>query len=134
MYVEDVELSRSILRLGWKLYYCADAEIIHVTGGTSEKAPSGFAILMKQESIGKYMLKYYGIAGQFLHRVAVLSESVVNLVLVPFLFVGSCLFSRLQESEWTSARSKGTLLLAWSLGLKRPVIIGAAQKSSSKNP
>ena len=71
MYAEDADLSRSVRELGWELYYEAECAIIHLCGGISERAPSGFSVLMKQKSIHLLIEKYQGHFAAWRHRLAV---------------------------------------------------------------
>ena len=122
MYAEDVDLCRAILAAGWKLYYLSTAEIVHVAGGTSDQAPSGFSILMKSESIAKFMRKYHGVTGALVYRVATLVGSAFRLVALAGLRV-LALFSRgARRPEIAASVFKHRTLLLWSLGLKKPVV------------
>lgn len=122
MYAEDVDLSRTIIDQGSKLYYCAEAEVVHVSGGTSAKAPSGFSILMKNDSINKLMRKYHGPVGAFLHRLVVCVGSLARLlVLIPARIIPG-LNSREQADERTASTAKQKLALLWALGIKRPFV------------
>ncbi|MGE3309823.1 MAG: glycosyltransferase family 2 protein [Limisphaerales bacterium] len=119
MYAEDVDLSQTVLNLGHKLYYCAETHIIHVAGGTSAKAPSGFSVLMKSESIHKLMSKYHGAAGAFLYRIVVLVTSLVRLLVsLPALLLARIAFPD-RAGRFSASAFKSRLLLSWSLGLKR---------------
>jgi len=71
MYAEDADLSRTIQGLGWKLYYTAETEVIHVCGASTDKAPGGFSVVMKHESICRLMQKYHGTSGAWRYRLAV---------------------------------------------------------------
>jgi hypothetical protein len=119
MYAEDADLSRAIEALGWKLYYTAEAEVIHVCGGTSEKAPSGFSILMKQESIGRMMSKYYGLPGGILYRLGTLCGACLRLLAALMLWLTRPLCSSQRQSDGAQLFLKPRFLLLWSLGLKR---------------
>lgn len=123
MYAEDVDLSRTVLDLGWKLYYTADAEIIHVAGGTSAKAPSGFAILMKSESINKLIRKYQGGVAALCHRIVLLLAALLRmLALIParLLLLGSSSQERL--AAWKGSLFKVQLIILWALGLRKAVV------------
>lgn len=123
MYAEDVDLSRTVLDLGWKLYYTADAEIIHVAGGTSAKAPSGFAILMKSESINKLIRKYQGGVAAVCHRGVLLFAALLRmLALLParLLLLGSSSQERL--AAWRGSLFKVQLIILWALGLRKAVV------------
>jgi GT2 family glycosyltransferase len=111
MYAEDVDLSRTLISLGWKLYYCAEAETFHVCGGTSSKAPSGFAVLMKNESIAKYIRKYHGCFGEIPFRGAVFLAAGIRFAVTALVRV----FSR---SALAPSR-KEQLTMLWALGFKR---------------
>jgi GT2 family glycosyltransferase len=122
MYAEDVDLCRAILERGWKLYYLSTAEIIHVAGGTSEKAPSGFSILMKSESIAKFMRKYHGASGALVYRLATLVGSGFRLGILGLLRVLAVFSAAARRREIAVSFFKHRTLLLWSLGLQKPVI------------
>lgn len=119
MYAEDADMCRTIMANGKKLYYLASTEIIHVAGGTSEKAPSGFSILMMSESIAKFMKKYYGGPGMAFYRVGTLLTSLFRLAALAFVWIPVAL-TRIKPME--SLRNgffRHRLLVLWALGLKR---------------
>lgn len=119
MYAEDVDLCRTVLDKGSKLYYLAEAEITHVAGGTSQKAPSGFSILMKSESIHKLMKKYHGAAGALLYRLVVASASLFRLALsLPALLLAK-LASPARAARLSASVAKSRFQLAWAFGLRR---------------
>lgn len=119
MYAEDVDLCESMKKTGWKLYYCANSEIIHIAGGTSRKAPSNFSILMKCTSIGQFMRKHYGAMGAVLYRAAVFLASLLRLVL---LTVASFVMPAVGEDTRNRIRSafkSPFVSILWSLGLRK---------------
>jgi GT2 family glycosyltransferase len=119
MYAEDVDLSRSVGDLGWKLLYMAEAEIVHESGGTSAKAPSGFSVLMKAQSINQMIRKYQGRCASLLYRGALLLGSGFRL-----LGLGTLRVIRpagLGPSQKQSI-AKQKLIVLWALGLKHPTI------------
>jgi GT2 family glycosyltransferase len=122
MYAEDVDLCRSLLDRGWGLYYLSTAEIIHVAGGSSRKAPSGFSVLMKCESIAKLISKYDGPIGCFGYRLgtAVASSFRLGAAFVSKLF--SAVLRRGSNAQLANSLAKSSMILMWSLGLRRPTI------------
>jgi GT2 family glycosyltransferase len=108
MYAEDADLSRTIRALGWKLYYCADATVTHVTGGVTAATPKAFSVLMKAESVNKMIAKYHGRNAAVLHRVAVLVGGLVRLGATKTFLGGPS--------------SKYEQLVLWSLGRRQATV------------
>jgi GT2 family glycosyltransferase len=123
MYAEDADLSRTIRALGWKLYYCAEAVIIHVGGGVTVSAPGTFSYLMKQESINKLIQKYQGRSAAVMHRIAVCIGGVVRLGAV---LLGSLMVipraDAASTARWAASRLKQQQLILWSLGLRKATV------------
>jgi len=71
MYAEDVDLSQSVRRAGWELYYDAGCAIVHACGGASQRAPSGFSVLMKQRSVEQLIEKHQGRSAARRYRLLV---------------------------------------------------------------
>lgn len=123
MYAEDVDLSRTMTSLGWKIFYTAETEAIHVCGGTSAKAPSGFSVLMKNESIAKYMRKYYGATGEFFYRIAIFTAAAIRFLPAAI----ASLVSSSSDTRWKDSKAKQSIMLSWALGLKKPIIAQSPQ-------
>ncbi len=122
MYAEDVDLSRTIRDMGYVIYYLAECKTIHVAGGTSSKAPSGFSVLMKHRSINQLICKYSGFLGGLGHRLAVLLGSSIRLmVIMPAWFLAAVGRTPLRASCSGSAFRHG-ISIAWALGLKKPFV------------
>lgn len=120
MYAEDVDLCRTIRDAGWKLFYTSEATVVHHAGVTSAKAPSGFAVLMKCESIGKLMTKYYGLSGHALYRLAVFVGAIIRLFIVSAVNVMKAFVGKFDGS----GIRKCCMLLGWSVGVRRAKIPG----------
>jgi hypothetical protein len=120
MYAEDADLSRTILGLGWKLYYCSEASIVHVAGGVTVDAPSTFGFLMKQESVNKLIEKYEGRRAAELHRVAVFVGGLVRLsAVLPCRTIAMLRGNEASIARWKASSLKQRQLLLWSLGLRK---------------
>lgn len=122
MYAEDVDLCHAILAQGSKLYYISDSEIIHVGGGTSNKAPSGFSILMKSDSVAKFMRKHHGRSGALFYRIAVLAGAAFRLLVLALLRALAVFSTAARQAELKSVMLKQRNQLLWSLGIKKPQI------------
>jgi N-acetylglucosaminyl-diphospho-decaprenol L-rhamnosyltransferase len=118
MYAEDVDLCRTIRDAGWKLFYSSEASVVHHAGVTSAKAPSGFSTLMKCESIGKLMTKYYGVTGHALYRLAVFVGAMIRLVVVGFVNVLKACVGKFDPA----GIRKCLIMLGWSVGVRRAKI------------
>jgi len=122
MYAEDADLSRTIGSLGWKLYYTAETEIIHVSGGTSGKAPSSFSVLMKQESTSKLMRKYHGVIGALGYRAAIFVGAAMRLIVLCLLRLVVLVRPRQLPGRISASLVNQKLILLWALGLSKPVV------------
>jgi GT2 family glycosyltransferase len=118
MYAEDVDLSRRIREAGWQLYYLTDAEIMHVAGGTTEKAGSGFSVLMGCESMMQLIGKYQGRISAAAYRVAVFGASVIRLCLLSPLWIASPALSESRKASCREARANCRLRILWALRLR----------------
>jgi GT2 family glycosyltransferase len=122
MYCEDVDLCYRITRAGWRLFYLAEAEILHHGGASSVNSFSSFSVLMMCESFSKFMRKHHGPLGGIAYRaVAFLGAQACLLLLCALYFV--------KHLDWGTSRSqsgepirKYTAITRWALGLQRPVI------------
>ncbi len=123
MYAEDGDLSRTIEALGWKLYYTAEAEIIHAAGGTSGQAPSGFSVLMKHESISRMMRKYHGPPGAFGYRLVVFTGAIFRLLMGGVAWIATTTLRPGDGGKVSrNALFKSWLMLQWALGGKKPTV------------
>lgn len=129
MYAEDGDLSRTIESLGWRLYYTADAELIHVAGGTSGKAPSGFSVLMKHESIGKLMRKYYGQTGALAYRAAIFVGAVLRLSVLGLRWIAAVMRCSRCSNGFQDSLFKHRLLIGWAMGWRKAAVPVAAPAS-----
>lgn len=121
MYAEDADLSRSIRARGLQLYYTVATEVLHLGAASSDKAPSGFAILMKLESINKMITKYHGGLAAFLHRLVILFGSLVRMLVLSICAIWT--LRRIPGGKRWGAFGLSTMkyrnMFAWALGVRR---------------
>jgi hypothetical protein len=67
MYGEDVDLCQRIRGAKYKIWYLAEAEIIHHQGKSSEQTPFKMALIAR-ESMVKYFLKHNGLHSVLLYK------------------------------------------------------------------
>lgn len=124
MYCEDADLCCRIGRTGWRLFYLADAEILHLGAGASAGAASSFSILMMCESCSRLMRKRYGRLGSVLYR-WVMALGAPSRVLVMLCIKASLgAFSRFSQASINASISRYWTITKWALGLQRPIIKG----------
>jgi GT2 family glycosyltransferase len=132
MYAEDADLSRTITSLGWKLHYCSESTIVHVTGGTTSVAPSTFSILMKQESVNRLIAKHQGPRAAFLHRVTVLVGGSLRLGLTYLAHVmAKARGNESSRARWESSSIKQQQLVLWAVGLRRATVPMSPSRSAA---
>jgi GT2 family glycosyltransferase len=122
MYCEDVDLCRRIVSAGRKLYYLAEAEILHVGASSSSKAPGAFAVLMTCESFGKLMKKHYGMFGVWAYRALALLGALCRLLALVLLSVARRLGLVRAAPDARDSFRKYLMISKWSLGLLHPTI------------
>lgn len=116
MYAEDLDLCYKIKQAGYTNYYIPDATVIHFGGGSTEKSPSDFSVVMTRESIWRLMRKTRGTVYGLTYRVSTLISAVGRLVLLMALF--PLHFIRGGVESWKGSLKKWQAILTWSVGLK----------------
>jgi hypothetical protein len=135
MYAEDADLSRTILALGLKLYYCSEAVIMHAGGGTTAHAPSAFSVLMKQESIRQMIEKYQGSRAAARYRAVVCCGALVRLAAGRLASLAAALKAdRAAASRWQASCFKQRQLVLWSRGLKKAAVPTARPADAQPDP
>jgi GT2 family glycosyltransferase len=122
MYAEDVDLCTAIMRQKARLYYLSTAEIIHIAGGSTKKAPSGFAVLMKAESISKFMIKHHGKLGGIAYRLEVLVSATLRLTVKVLYQSARTLTGKGKKGDLKGSLFKHWTLILWALGLRKPLV------------
>lgn len=122
MYGEDVDLCMRIVKKGWKLYYLSEAEIIHLSGGSSKNAGNHFSYLMMSESISQLMEKYHGKLGRFLYRIVIFVGSNVRLLLLLMLRSMSKMRVLRQNSDYRASFDKYVAMVRWSMNIEKPIV------------
>jgi hypothetical protein len=122
MYVEDVDLCRRIIEGGWKIYYLSETEIIHYCGASSNKAGNYFSVLMKYESIWKYMEKYYGKLGAGFYKLFVFVGSGIRVIFLLFFSIICLLFKIDSGFDYKNSIYKNVKMVRWSINMERAVI------------
>lgn len=119
MYAEDLDLCYKIKQAGYINYYIPSTTVIHFGGGSTEKSPSDFSVVMMRESVWRYMEKFhgktYGLAYRASMAVSAVGRLIMLAVLMPLQFLGY------RNSLGCASLRKWWIVLAWSLGIKSPV-------------
>lgn len=116
MYAEDVDLCYKIRQAGYTNYFIPSATVIHFGGGSSEKAPSDFSVVMMRESKWRFMKKNRGEIYALAYRASIMISAISRLLLLIMLLP---LYSHRQSvPAWNTSLKKWWVILTWSLGLK----------------
>ena len=124
MYAEDSDLSKTITASGWKLYYRADAQIFHSSGGSTVAAPSGFSTLMRQQSMNQMIRKYQGPIGGFMHRIALIAGALVRLIVAVALWIFMLPFPNDRRKRLSGTIQELRLMILWALGMRKAIPAG----------
>jgi len=116
MYAEDLDLCYKIKQAGYINYYLPEANIIHFGGGSTEKSPSDFSVVLMRESNWQMMRKIRGSVYGFAYRFSTMISSIGRLILLLLVFPLHIFRSGWQS--WNRSFRKWKAILAWSLGLK----------------
>ena len=116
MYAEDVDLCYKIKQAGYRNYYIPDAVVVHFGGGSSEKRPSDFSVVMMRESIWRFMKKTRGNIYGMAYRASTLISAIGRLLLLLILLPLQPL--RKSGASWNASFKKWMAVLTWSLGRK----------------
>ena len=119
MYCEDVDLCYRITSGGWKLYYLADAQILHLGASSSSQVPGAFSVLMGCESFSKFMRKHHGAAGAFSFRAVALFGAHVRLALLGVMSVLQLSPRHKGSSSSRASMDKYKSIIAWALGYRK---------------
>jgi len=115
MYAEDLDLCYKIKQAGYMNYYLPDASIIHFGGGSTEKAPRDFSVVMMRESIWRMMRKTGGNVYALAYRVSTMISSIGRLIALMAVFPLHLI--RRGGKSWYGSFRKWKAVLTWSLGL-----------------
>jgi N-acetylglucosaminyl-diphospho-decaprenol L-rhamnosyltransferase len=69
MYAEDVDLCHKLRQARYINYWLPQASVLHHGGGSSDRAPSEFSVLMMRESIWRFLHKSRGAGYAAMYRV-----------------------------------------------------------------
>ena len=94
VYAEDVDWVMRIAKAGWKLYYVADAEVVHY-GGQSTRQASAKMLAMMYKNKSRLIQKHYGFTAGLMLRSAYASVWGIRILKWLFLYV----FSGRRRSE-----------------------------------
>lgn len=118
MYAEDMDLSITIRRAGWKIFYVPDAKIVHHAGGSSaSRIESNFSNLVLRESVLHFFRLHRGRAYAALYRFTV--GLIAALRLLMLAVISPILLWRWGYRLLSATMSKWSSILLWSVGITR---------------
>jgi GT2 family glycosyltransferase len=87
MYFEEVDLCRRIVPLGWEVHFVADAEVVHVGGGSTSQLQHAMAVAHFRSCLQFYRRHYRGPRRAFwigAMRVKMIGRLIRDMVRLPF--------------------------------------------------
>jgi GT2 family glycosyltransferase len=116
MYAEDLDLCYKIRQAGYSNYFIPGTSVIHFGGGSVEKRPSDFSVIMMRESIWRFMKKnrgrMYGLAYRISTLMSAIGRLLLLMILLPWQYLGQ------SGASWNASLKKWWTILTWSLGRK----------------
>jgi GT2 family glycosyltransferase len=120
MYAEDLDICYKIKQAGYTNYYIPSASVIHYGGGSTEKRPSDFSVVMMRESVWRFIKKFrgknYGLAYRASMAISALGRLFLMIALLPLQYFGKSGPAR------NATITKWWAILVWSLGFKATVL------------
>jgi len=92
MYAEDLDLCYKISQSGFTNYYISGASVTHFGGGSAEKKPRDFSVVMMCESFWRFIKKYqgkiYGLAYRASTVISAIGRLLLLMILMPLQYLG----------------------------------------------
>lgn len=122
MYSEDVDLCYRIKRLNRKIYYLAEAEIMHYSGASSDKRDNpDFVPIMLRRGHYFFIQKHRGYSRAILYRLTILfGVSFRLLILLPLIILSTLINNKNKRQISMNLFKQHCAILLWSLFLIDP--------------
>jgi N-acetylglucosaminyl-diphospho-decaprenol L-rhamnosyltransferase len=114
MYAEDIDLCYKVRQAGYASYYIPEATVLHFGGGSSDKAPSEFAVVMMRKSILQFLNKTRGSIYGLTYRASTALLAITRLSLL--LFLWPLPSAQRNWQPWSASFKRWRAILRWSLG------------------
>jgi len=118
MYAEDVDLSYKVHQAGYRNYYVPDSTIIHHGGGSSQKVPNNFSVVMMQESKWRLIRKLRGSLYASCYRLAIMLSGFCRLAFLTMMFPVA--YTQGRKKSWSNSFRKWRAIILWCLSQKVP--------------
>jgi GT2 family glycosyltransferase len=120
MYGEDVDLCYQIKKIGFKLFYLADEEVVHFGGKSVENVlMNNFSALKQRESNHKYMVKNFGHQKGAYYKLSVLFGCLVRLLILVITYPATLVLGRKRRQQYASHIKRCLALIKWSVSCSR---------------
>lgn len=116
MYYEDIEFCLRIKKAGYKVFYLADAEIIHYTGKSSKKAPKSWIISLTYEIWYHYIYEYQGGKNKALQYLwFIILTAPIRLIWMQFVALG--IYMKRKEIKFYYFFLSVLISVKWSINM-----------------
>jgi GT2 family glycosyltransferase len=96
---EDIDLCFRVRRAGWKIYYCCEAVVVHLSGQSSRQVPVRSSV-NTMLSLQEYLNRCFGINQAIIYRL------IVQVVQPPLMIVIGCIKFFLRSETGQEFRSR----------------------------
>jgi N-acetylglucosaminyl-diphospho-decaprenol L-rhamnosyltransferase len=111
MYAEDLDLSYTLRMAGYSNYVITRAVVVHHGGGSSDRAPSHFAVVMMRHAVWRFFRKWRGAFVALGYRATTFASAVGRLAVMR---AASASGATTRERAHAAER-KWMAILRWSL-------------------
>jgi GT2 family glycosyltransferase len=113
MYGEDMDLCIKVRKLGLKVIFVREAEVIHHGGGSSRQQFSKFSTVLMRVAVTTYLRIHFGQLDAIFYRISMTVSALVRLTALGLLYLVP---TRGKSSSKSLSIKKWVAILKWCVG------------------
>jgi len=120
MYSEDVDLCYRLRKLGYKIYYMGNLEMIHHRAALSKKKSKRyFSSILQKESRYKYMILYYGSIGATIYKLLWVISGLIRVSILSPAVIITFIAGLSSKDLMILALEKHFRIICWGIGFEK---------------